>query len=95
LKPLLRPEAQTTVFHPSEIELTKITNLVLDETRKIKPTRVVFDSLSEFRLIAETALRYRRHLLNLKQEFAKQGRHGACCSTTRCLHPAPARTRMC
>jgi len=73
IEALLRPEAQTTVFHPSEIELTKITNLVLDETRKIKPTRVVFDSLSEFRLIAETALRYRRHLLNLKQEFAKQG----------------------
>jgi circadian clock protein KaiC len=73
IEALLRPEAQTTVFHPSEIELTKITNLVLDETRKIQPSRVVFDSLSEFRLIAETALRYRRHLLNLKQEFAKQG----------------------
>jgi circadian clock protein KaiC len=70
---LLRPETQTTVFHPSEIELTKITNLVLDETRKIQPTRVVFDSLSEFRLIAETPLRYRRHLLNLKQEFVARG----------------------
>ena len=73
IEAMLRPESQTTVFHPSEIELTKITNLVLDETRNIQPTRVVFDSLSEFRLIAETALRYRRHLLNLKQEFAKQG----------------------
>ena len=73
IEALLRPESQTTVFHPSEIELTKITNLVLDESRKIRPTRVVFDSLSEFRLIAETPLRYRRHLLNLKQEFAKQG----------------------
>src|SRR5512143_1309012 len=73
IETLLRPETQTTVFHPSEVELTKITNLVLDETRKIQPTRVVFDSLSEFRLIAETPLRYRRHLLNLKQEFAKQG----------------------
>jgi circadian clock protein KaiC len=73
IETLLRPEAQTTVFHPSEVELTKLTNLVLDETKKIQPTRVVFDSLSEFRLIAETPLRYRRHLLNLKQEFAKQG----------------------
>jgi circadian clock protein KaiC len=71
IEALLRPEAQTTVFHPSEIELNKITNLVLDEVKKLKPTRVVFDSLSEFRLIAETPLRYRRHLLNLKQEFAK------------------------
>lgn len=73
IEALLRPEAQTTVFHPSEMELNKVTNLLLDETRKVNPTRVVFDSLSEFRLIAETPLRYRRHLLNLKQEFAKLG----------------------
>jgi len=70
---LLKPEAQTTVFHSSEVELAKITRLVLDETRRIQPTRVVFDSLSEFRLISETPLRYRRQLLNLKQEFARQG----------------------
>src|SRR6266576_987392 len=68
---LLRPEAQTTVFHPSEVELTKVSQLLLDETRKVNPARVVFDSLSEFRLMAETPLRYRRQLLNLKQEFAK------------------------
>lgn len=73
IESLLRPEAQTTVFHPSEVELKRITDLVLDETRRIQPTRVVFDSLSEFRLIAETPLRYRRQLLNLKQEFGKQG----------------------
>src|ERR1700741_1544444 len=71
IETLLRPESQTTVFHPSEIELNKITKLVLDETHRIGPDRVVFDSLSEFRLIADTPLRYRRHLLNLKQEFAK------------------------
>ncbi len=73
IESLLRPEMQTTVFHPSEIELAKITKLVLDETEKIKPTRVVFDSLSEFRLIAETPLRYRRQLLNLKHQFARHG----------------------
>lgn len=67
---LLRPEAQTTVFHPSEVELTKVSKLLLEETRKANPSRVVFDSLSEFRLMAETPLRYRRQLLNLKQEFA-------------------------
>jgi len=70
---LLRPEAQTTVFHPSEVELNKITKLLLDETEKLKPARIVFDSLSEFRLVAETPLRYRRQLLNLKQAFAKYG----------------------
>src|ERR1043166_8708999 len=31
---LLRPEAQTTVFHPSEVELTKGSQLLLDEVRK-------------------------------------------------------------
>lgn len=70
---LLKPESQTTVFHPSEVELTKITKLLLEQLQKLQPSRVVFDSLSEFRLIAETPLRYRRHLLSLKQEFTKYG----------------------
>jgi circadian clock protein KaiC len=68
---LLWPEAQTTVFHPSEVELTKVSQLLLNEVRKMRPKRVAFDSLSEFRLMAETPLRYRRQLLTLKQEFAK------------------------
>ena len=68
---LLWPEAQTTVFHPSEVELTKVSQLLLDEVRKAQPRRVAFDSLSEFRLMAETALRYRRQLLMLKQQFAR------------------------
>src|SRR5216110_3128011 len=62
IETLLRPEAQTTVFHSSEVELTKVTELLLSEAKKIKPARVAFDSLSEFRLMAETPLRYRRHL---------------------------------
>ena len=68
---LLRPEAQTTVFRPSEMELNQISKLLIDEAEKMRPRRVVFDSLSEFRLIAETPLRYRRELLNLKQHFAR------------------------
>ena len=69
----VRPEKETTIFHPSEMHLGKVVRLLLDEAHKAKPTRVVFDSLSEFRLIAETPLRYRRQLLNFKQEFAKFG----------------------
>ena len=68
---LIRPEAQTTVFHASELELKKVSELLLEEVRRIQPARIVFDSLSEFRLMAETAIRYRRQLLNLKQELAK------------------------
>jgi circadian clock protein KaiC len=71
IEALVRPDAHTTVFHPSEIELTKVTDQLLNEIRNTRPSRIVFDSLSEFRLWAETALRYRRQLLNLKQELAK------------------------
>lgn len=70
---LLRPESQTTVFHASEVELNRIAGLLLAEVRKHKPARLVFDSLSEFRLLAETPLRYRRQLLSLKQELTLQG----------------------
>lgn len=73
IESLLKPETQTTVFHPSEVELTRITKLLLEQIQKLRPSRVVFDSLSEFRLIAETQLRYRRQLLSLKQEFTKYG----------------------
>jgi circadian clock protein KaiC len=44
IETLLRPEAQTTVFHSSEMELTKVSQRLLDETRKTRPSRVVFDS---------------------------------------------------
>jgi circadian clock protein KaiC len=73
IEKLLRPEAQTTVFHPSEVDLNKVVELLLDETSKTKPVRVVFDSLSELRLMAESPLRYRRQLLTLKQKFANYG----------------------
>ncbi|MGH8260152.1 MAG: ATPase domain-containing protein, partial [Steroidobacteraceae bacterium] len=63
IESLLLPESQTTVFHPGEVELNKVTSLLLAEIRQHKPARVVFDSLSEFRLLAETPLRYRRQLL--------------------------------
>jgi circadian clock protein KaiC len=73
IEQLLRPEAQTTVFRPSEVDLNKVSKLLMDEVSKTRPARIVFDSLSEFRLLAETALRYRRELLNLKQHFANYG----------------------
>lgn len=73
IESLLQPEAQTTVFHASEMELGKVSELLRNEIGKHRPKRVVFDSLSEFRLLAETPLRYRRQLLNLKQELARQG----------------------
>jgi circadian clock protein KaiC len=71
IEEILRPEAQTTIFHPSEADLNKVTQMLLTDIYRHKPVRVVFDSLSEFRLMAETPLRYRRQLLSLKQEFSR------------------------
>jgi circadian clock protein KaiC len=66
----LRPEAVYTVFNPSEIEMTQTINAVLLEVERLQPARVVFDSLSELRLLARESLRYRRQILGLKQFFA-------------------------
>ena len=69
----LVPDARTTMYHPSEVELGETVKSVLAETMRIKPQRLVLDSLSEFRLLAENPLRYRRQILALKQFFARQG----------------------
>ncbi len=69
----LKPEEQYTVFHPSEVELGETIWAVLEEVERTKPSRVVFDSLAELRLLARDMLRYRRQILGLKQFFA--GRH--------------------
>lgn len=66
----LEPDDQNTMFHPSEVELAHAIKPILADVDRLKPTRVVFDSLSELRLLAGTALRYRRQILALKQYFA-------------------------
>ena len=66
----IRPDAQYTVFHPSEIELADTTSSVLKQVDEVQPARVVFDSLSELRMLARDALRYRRQILGLKRYFA-------------------------
>jgi circadian clock protein KaiC len=66
----LKTEAHYTIFHPSEVELGETTRAVIEEVERIQPRRVVFDSLSEMRLLARDPLRYRRQILALKQFFA-------------------------
>jgi circadian clock protein KaiC len=66
----LKADTQYTIFHPSEVEFGETTTAVLDEVERIQPRRVVFDSLSEMRLLARDPLRYRRQILALKQYFA-------------------------
>jgi circadian clock protein KaiC len=62
--------AQNTIFHPSEIELNKTTELLLRKIEQAKPKRLVLDSMSELRLLSDSPLRYRRQMLALKQYFA-------------------------
>lgn len=61
--------AETTVFRPSEIELAKTVQAILSAIDRRQPDRVVIDSLGEIRLLAESALRYRKQLLTLKDFF--------------------------
>ncbi|MGG7605696.1 ATPase domain-containing protein [Massilia sp. BKSP1R2A-1] len=63
-------DAQQSVFHPSEIELGETTRDVMSKVDDVRPVRVVFDSLSEMRLLAQNPLRYRRQILALKQFFS-------------------------
>jgi circadian clock protein KaiC len=69
----IRGDSESTFFHPSEVELNRTMEALITEVERVKPSRVVFDSLSEMRMLADTALRYRRQILRLKQFFA--GRH--------------------
>ena len=62
-------ESQVTMYHPSEVELTETTRRVLDAVEETNASRIVFDSLSELRLLAQNSLRYRRQILALKQFF--------------------------
>lgn len=66
----LEPDEQYTMFHPSEVELSETTLKILADVEQLRPLRVVFDSLSELRLLAGNSLRYRRQILALKQFFA-------------------------
>lgn len=66
----LRPDEQYTILHPSEVEFGATTQAVLAEVERIKPARVVFDSLTALRLLAADRLRFRRQILGLKQFFA-------------------------
>jgi circadian clock protein KaiC len=66
----LHGETENTFFHPSDVELNRRTKALVEEIERVQPVRLVFDSLSEMRMLAETPLRYRRQVLELKQFLA-------------------------
>lgn len=65
----LAAAAQLTMYPAAEVELGETLGSMLKEIESLRPQRVVIDALSEFRLLADTALRYRRQLLALKRFF--------------------------
>jgi circadian clock protein KaiC len=65
----LNGQTEVSVFHPSETELGETTQAIMVAVEKFKPQHTIFDGLSELRLLAGDALRYRRQLLSLKAYF--------------------------
>ncbi len=66
----LDADSEQSILHPSEVELGETTQRIFAEVQRIQPSRVVFDSLSELRLLAQNPLRYRRQILALKHFFS-------------------------
>jgi len=66
----LKPEAQYTVFHPSEVELADTIVSILSKVDEVQPQRLVFDSLAELRMLARDPLKYRRQILALKRHLS-------------------------
>jgi circadian clock protein KaiC len=69
---LFGSDAQVSVFHPADTELSEIMKAIAKDAELIKPHHVVFDGLSELRLLSGDPLRYRRQLLGLKKYFEAQ-----------------------
>ena len=66
-------DEENTLYVPSEVELGERTQALVDEVKRVRPQRVVVDSCSELRLLAQSPLRFRRQLLALKTELTRQG----------------------
>ena len=69
---LIDARMATTMLHPAEIDLKRTIDRVMAEIDRLRPHRIVFDSLAELRLLAQDPLRYRRQLLGLKQDLARR-----------------------
>ncbi|MES2818219.1 MAG: ATPase domain-containing protein [Pseudomonadota bacterium] len=68
---LLNADQQQSLLYSSDLELGETTKQIFDAVERIKPSRVVLDSLSEIRLLAQSSLRYRRQILAIKHFFTR------------------------
>ena len=69
----LSPESQYTIFHPADVEMTPVTRSITEAVERIGPTRVIFDSLTELRLLTRDLPRYRMQALALIDYLTAQG----------------------
>lgn len=69
---LLDVDQQQSLLYSSDLELGETTKRMFEAMERSKPARVVLDSLSEIRLLAQSSLRYRRQILALKHYFARR-----------------------
>src|SRR4029077_14236327 len=69
---LLDEKQQQSLLYSSDLELGETTQRIFEAMERYKPTRVVIDSLSEIRLLAQSSLRYRRQILALKHYFGQR-----------------------
>ncbi|EPE96865.1 ATPase domain-containing protein [Rhizobium grahamii] len=70
---LLDADQQQSLLYSSDLELGETTKMIFEAFDRLRPSRVVIDSLSEIRLLAQSSLRYRRQILAMKHFFAKSG----------------------
>lgn len=68
---LLDEEQQQSLLYSSDLELGETTRRIFEAFERVNPDRIVLDSLSEIRLLAQSSLRYRRQILAIKQYFAR------------------------
>src|SRR4051812_46804198 len=68
---LLDSEQQQSLLYSSDLELGETTKQIFEAIENVKPHRVVLDSLSEIRLLAQSSLRYRRQILAMKHYFSR------------------------
>jgi circadian clock protein KaiC len=68
---VLDPDHHQSLLYSSDLELGETVQRIFDAIERLKPMRVVIDSLSEIRLLAQSSLRYRRQILALKHYFAR------------------------
>ncbi|HTQ33764.1 MAG TPA: ATPase domain-containing protein [Stellaceae bacterium] len=68
---VLDPDQHQSLLYSSDLELGEATQRMFEAIERLKPQRVVIDSLSEIRLLAQSSLRYRRQILALKHYFAR------------------------